>query len=314
MLLDSFMLALDSVVPFLIYMAFGYAVVRASVITESGLHKTNTIVFRCFFPILMFKNFYTMDLSKSFDIKAIFFTVASSFILIFIYIAIVRKATSVNARRSVIIQALFRSNTVLFSLPLALSVCGESGSNLASVLVAIMVPINNIAAVSILEYYSGKKLRPLELLKDLITNPLILGAVLGSIALVFKINFPACVYKPIEAFSNLTTPISLFILGGTLHFSSVFKEIKTISIVMLFKLILVPAIIVLITYLIGFSGEQIFVILTIFATPVAVASYTMACNMGGDGNLAGELVASSTILSIFTIFLWIVALRSIGIV
>ena len=50
------------------------------------------------------------------------------------------------------------------------------------------------------------------------------------------------------------------------------------------------------------------------ATPVATASFSMAQNMGGDGDLAGELVVSSTIISIVTLFLWIFLMSSLGLI
>ena len=39
----------------------------------------------------------------------------------------------------------------------------------------------------------------------------------------------------------------------------------------------------------------------------------MSQSMGGDGELAGEMLAISTVSSMFTIFLWIIALNSIGV-
>ena len=46
--------------------------------------------------------------------------------------------------------------------------------------------------------------------------------------------------------------------------------------------------------------------------PVAVSSYTMAANMGGDGELAGEYVVLSTVLSIGTLFAFIFVYNMVG--
>jgi predicted permease len=43
--------------------------------------------------------------------------------------------------------------------------------------------------------------------------------------------------------------------------------------------------------------------------PTAVSSYTMAQQMGGDGELAGEIVVFTTGVSIITIFIWIFVLK-----
>ncbi len=52
----------------------------------------------------------------------------------------------------------------------------------------------------------------------------------------------------------------------------------------------------------------------VFATPVAAASYPMAQSMGGDADLAGEYVVISTLLSIFTIFGWILLLKNMALI
>ena len=57
-----------------------------------------------------------------------------------------------------------------------------------------------------------------------------------------------------------------------------------------------------------------FIFLVTYAAPVATASYSMAQNMGGDGELAGELVAVSTVTSAFTIFGWIFVLKMMGLI
>ena len=62
----------------------------------------------------------------------------------------------------------------------------------------------------------------------------------------------------------------------------------------------------------GFRGQSLCAMMVIFAAPSAVASYPMAVAMGADGQLAGQIVCATTILSVITIFLWTFALKSFG--
>ncbi len=78
------------------------------------------------------------------------------------------------------------------------------------------------------------------------------------------------------------------------------------------KLILVPALMAFIMYRLSFDPIELFVVFCTFATPVAAASYPMAQSMGGDGDLAGEYVMVTTLLSIVTIFTWILVLKNFG--
>ena len=49
-------------------------------------------------------------------------------------------------------------------------------------------------------------------------------------------------------------------------------------------------------------NEQIAILMVAFGAPVAVSSYTMACNVNADSELAGQLVVATSLFSIFTMF------------
>ena len=312
--MENLQIAANAVIPFIIYIAFGYAVRGFKIVTEDFLRKLNQIVFKCFFPILMFNNFSQMDLGKTLSGRFLISFLGAFAVVFILACLLVPVFVKENPRRGVIIQALFRSNAILFALPLAESVSGTEGYMLASLCVSFTVPIYNVLAVVVLEYYSGKKPSPLQLLKKVLTNPLILGAIAGALFLLLPFDLPVFLAKPVKAFTDLTTPLSLFILGGTLHFSAFGKNMQAILVTMGLKLVLIPLALVLVSVPLGFSGIERFVALIFFATPVAVSSYTMAANMGGDDELAGHFVAVSTALSLFTLFGWIYVLKSMGLI
>ena len=52
--------------------------------------------------------------------------------------------------------------------------------------------------------------------------------------------------------------------------------------------------------------------MVMLAAPTAVSSFTMAEQMGGDGELAGQLVVFTSAVSIITIFLWIFLIKQYG--
>ena len=87
---------------------------------------------------------------------------------------------------------------------------------------------------------------------------------------------------------------------------------RTIGMVLLIRLVVLPLVMLVLAWLIGLRGVELFLVLMIFGTPVATASYPMAQNMGGDGLLAGQLVFTSTVFSLGTIFAFIFALSRLG--
>lgn len=312
--MQSFLIAVNAVMPFLIYISFGYGVRSSGLVDEAFMNQLNKLIFRAFFPILMFNNLYKVEHGFTLNGKMVVTAILSVLILQAALIVIVPRMVKENPRRGVIIQAIYRSNFVLFGIPLAANLFGDEGTILASMMVAIVIPIYNVTAVVILEMFHGGKSSPQVLVKNVCTNPLILGALVGLIFYILRIKLPSSVESTVTQFANLTTPLALFVLGGTLHFSAIKGNLKYVVPSMTIKLLILPAIITVIATAMGFSNVERFVLFEMFATPVATASYSMAQNMGGDGELAGEFVVISTAVSVFTIFLWVFFLTHFGIV
>ena len=119
----------------------------------------------------------------------------------------------------------------------------------------------------------------------------------------------------LRALSHMGHPadkIELIVLGGTMHFSQVHQNRRIIVPVVAVKMVVIPAIVLAITLLLPLSAPERFMILLTFAAPTASASYPMAENMGGDGPLAGQLVAFSSAISVVTLFLWVAGMGAAG--
>ena len=305
--MDNFLLAVNAVMPFIIYMGIGMLLVKFRFTTREFLQKLNTLAFKAFFPFMMFRNFASMDLSNGVDIGFVIFSLVFFSVLVAVLVFVIGKTNLVPQRnqKPVIIQGLFRSNSILFAMPLAETLAGTAGVQAASFLVAAMVPFYNITAVVVLEAYQGERSSLPVLLKKIITNPLIIGAIIGTIYVLLPFELPSFIMKPVNAVADMTTPLALIILGGTLQFTSFRKHIKQLTAVVILKLIVIPGLVIFLYQLFHFTEAQNLALFAIYATPVAVSSYTMAANMGGDTDLAGEIVAATTAASLLTIFLWI---------
>lgn len=312
--MNSFIIALNAVFPFLFYISFGYLTRAAGIVDEEFMKKLNQMTFRMFFPLMMFYNLYDREPNQ--ELNYIFVTAAvfSVLLLILLLFLIVPGMVKENPRRGVLIQGIYRSNFVLFAIPLTENIFGHEGTATASMLVAIIVPIYNVTSIILLEYFRGGSIRPLTLVKKVLSNPLILGAVAGGIAVMLNLRLPSCIETPVSQFSSMTTPLALFVLGGTLRFSSMRSNLKYLLPAIAAKLILLPAIALITARAMSFEPLETFIYFTMFATPTATASYPMASNMGGDGALAGELVVLSTCISVITIFLWVFFMNSRGII
>ena len=311
--MNNLIIAMNAVVPLLFYVVFGYIARNRGLVDVPFLKRLNGFVFHAFFPFIMFQNMYTMDFSESHGGRLLTFAMVSLFALIALLLLIVPRVVHEDSRKGVIIQALFRSNTLLFALPLMESVYGQQGAAITTWILAFMIPCYNIASVLILEHFRGGRSSAGKLIRDVLHNPLIIGAIAGLAFALSPLTMPECLAVPISKVAGLATPMALFCLGGNLEFSSMFRHLRYIIPVLLLKLILIPAVIVLLMVRLGFNQIETFAVFCTFATPIAAASYAMSQEMGGDADLAGELLLCSTVVSGITLFFWIYLMKSLGV-
>lgn len=311
--MSSLLVSLNTVLPFILYMAFGYGVRRKGIVSTEDLRKLNRIVFTAFFPLMMFDNIYSMKSADFLRPAFVIFSVGSVVTVLLISTVAVPRIVKDRSRIPVVIQGIYRSNILLFAIPITQNLFGDTPVLMATSLVVLIVPIYNVAAVILLEYYSGKtRSSAIVLLKNILSNPLIKGVLVGLLFRMAGIGVPQTIMKVVRQFSGMTTPLALFILGGTLQFGAMRKNGKCIAAVLFTKLIAVPAVLLLVSGFFGFNPTERFVIFTLFATPIATAAFPMAQAMGADSELAAELIVMSTTISVVTLFFWIFGMQAVG--
>ena len=305
-------LSFNVVVPLFLMLVLGYSLKQIRVYDEHTISGMNQLVFKVFLPLLLFINIYQTDVAGVFDLKLMLVAVLGvlgSFFMTWLIIAWIEKD---NRKRGVLIQGIFRSNFEIFGIPVTTSLFGGEATGAAALLVAVIVPIFNMLSVVILEIYRGSRINVPKILKGIITNPLIIGSVTGLLCLLLHIKIPLVLEKTISDLSKVTTPLALVILGGSFTFSSMKGNVKQIAIGVLGKLVIVPVICLSFALLIGIRGVGLAISMSIFASPTAVSSFSMAKQMDGDADLAGHLVVLGSMLSVVTMFIWIFIFKQGG--
>ncbi len=306
--MKSLQLSFAAVAPIFLLMLTGYILRAARVGSKAVFDGINKLIFRAFLPILLFYNIYNTDKHAVFDGKLILFCVLGILCVFTLGYFVVYKCTEENTRRGVMLQGFFRSNVAFLGIPLVGYVCGENATGLASLTVAVVVPLVNILAVICLERFRHGKPKMTLLVKGIIKNPLVIGCGIGLVFLLFDIKLPFVLETAVSDLAGIATPLAMVVLGAGFTFLSLKGYGKEILITVFAKLVIIPLLAVLSAVLFGFRGEALVCILCTFATPVAVASFSMAQEMGGDEKLASHLVVVSSALCIVTLFGWIFVL------
>lgn len=301
--MESFTVCLNAVLPIFLLMAVGYAARCFHLLDRADVAKINKIIFRAFMPAMVFYNIYSSDLSSAVRGSLLGYAVLgvlAEFLLSLGYALLFVKERS---RRGVVIQGLFRSNFVIIGLPIAESLVGGDLGPVA-ILLAAVVPVFNILSVISLAIFNGQKPDWKKVAADILENPLIIGSAVGIAALLAGIRLPAPLETVVSQMSAASSPMLLFLLGAFFRFGGMGGHLRELAAVCLGRLVVFPALFLGLAAVMGFRGVELVSLLGVFASSTAIASFTMAQQMGGDAELAGDIVVWTSALCSFTLFGW----------
>lgn len=307
------MISANAVLPMCLVMALGYGTRRLGWIRREEISAINKIAFRIFLPCLLYYNVYCSDLSGSFDPLLMAYAVGGVLLTFGLSIGYTLLTEKLPERRGVMIQGMFRSNYVIMGIPVATALLGADQLGTVSILIAVVVPLFNMLSVVVLEVFRGQKPKPLHILGQIAKNPLVIGSVLGILTLAAGIRLPHILEQTIQNISAIASPLQLFLLGAFFQFSGLKTYRRELVTVSAAKLIVAPGLFLGLGALLGFRGVAFVSLIGVFASPTAVNSFTMAQQMGGDAELAGDIVVTTSAVSILTMFLWIFLFKSLGV-
>ena len=294
-------------------MAVGYLSRELRWVSGGAFEQMNLVVFRVLMPCLLFYNIYASPIEEVFDSGLIAYGVASVFVLFAACAFAARALTADPAKRGVALQAMFRSNFLIYGLPIVQSLYGSRAGE-TSLLISAIVPVFNGLAVVALEMFRGGKVRASSIAKNIATNPLIIATVLGLACSAAGIRLPAIAENAMGSVAGAATPVALIVLGGTFRRQSLKQNLGLLIPVTAVRLVAAPGVFLAAAVALGFRDVELLALVTLFGSPVAVSSFSMAHQMGGDSEFAGQTVLLTTVASVFTIFMWVSAFNYLGLI
>lgn len=311
-MLENFIIAAEAVLPVFLLILLGMGARRLRLLDDLELKHVNNAVFQVMFPFMMFYNIYTADFSGVLDPGYFAFCVGMLFVIYALGTVTALLTGKENRSRGALIQAVYRGNLVLMGIPVMENLMGEEALGLTTIMLAVIVPLYNILAVVTLEVFRGGKMHPGIIMKKILTNPLILGALAGICAVALRVQVPDILLKPIGQVASAATPAALLIMGASFYFRSVRDNLRNIVLGVLGKLVIGPGLALTAGYFLGFRGIPLALLIVIFGAPCAVSSYTMAQQMDSNAELAAGCLIFSSLFSCVTICGWIFIFKSLG--
>ncbi len=312
-MLANLLFCLNATVPIFLLMVLGY-IFKITHIFDEGLTKgINSFVFKIALPVLVYQELATSDVEELWDTGFVVFCFVATLASILIGFGLSFLFKEKNIRPE-FIQGTYRSSAALLGVGIATNLYGSAG--MTPLMIIGAVPLYNVAAVIVLT--CGKNQGALSkavvkrTLLGVITNPIIIGIVLGMIRSCIPVGI--LLPKTLGYVSALATPLGLMALGASFDFKEAITKLGPTLIATFLKLIGFSAIWIPIAIALGYTHEKMVAILIMTGSPTTVSSFVMSKSMGYNGTVSAGIVMLTTILSAFTLTLWLYILRTMGVI
>lgn len=332
-----FTTAFNAILPILLLILLGNFLRRIGFLSDEFVKVGNKFVFHVCLSCSLFINVYDIRNLASIQWDFIAYVVAAIFVLFLLGFIAALSASKDPGQRGVVLHGVFRSNFAIIGLSLAAALGSQEASTVASVVSAFAMPLYNIFGVIALSIFSNapktEKRGIKSVVLSIVKNPMIVGAFLGLVCLVIR-ELQTCifgevvfsvkdrlpfVYSALNSLKTLTSPLALVVLGAQFQFSAVKGMFRQIAVGTMWRIVVAPALcvggaVLLSTYtdLLHCGANEYPALIALFGSPAAVSTAVMAGQMGGDEQLATQIVVWSSIGSVFTIFLQVCILMAAG--
>lgn len=305
--------SLEVVLPLFIIMMAGWLAVRRGIISRAVANGLSSLVYWFLLPSMMFVTVVDSHTVTAADLwPSIWMSLGVILTSVFL-LAFIPRIEKDHAKSGAIVQAIQRGNLTVYGLPFAIAVLGAGNLGNLGVILSIVVFVGNVLAALEVEIFTQEKVNVGRVLLGTIKNPIIIAAVLGFVCKGLGFVVPAVIMSPIRTLGGATSAVAFIALGGSFTMASTIKNRRNIILASLIKLVIQPLVFVLIgTLALGYRDMLLVALLCVFATPSPVSSTAMVKAMGGDTDLAGEIVAITTFLSIPTLFIFVYVFKLLG--
>lgn len=314
--MEDLIFSLNATIPLFLTMVLGLLFRKMKLFNDSFLNGMNSFVFKVALPAALFNDLAGEDFFKIWDIKFVLFCFVVTLICISVSI-VLAKCMKLGDETGEFAQASYRSSAGIMGIAFMENIYGNAG--MAPLMIAAAVPLYNVMAVIILSIFkpNGGRLSKetlIKTLKGIVTNPIILGIIIGMLWSILKLPRPGIMMKTVKYLANVSTPLGLMAVGASFEIGSVMGRLKPALIASGSKLVIWCAVFIPAAVMLGFTHEKLLAILVMLGSPTTVSCFIMAKNMGHKGTLTTNAVMITTLLSAFTLTGWVYLLRVMGLV
>jgi predicted permease len=299
--------------------AIGYAAGRTGYLSTDAARGIADFAFRIAIPALLFHTVVTAKFEgvAPLGVIASFFGAVAAVwaITTALAFAIGRPAAD---HPSLAISATF-GNTVMLGLPIGASTLGQEALAPISAIIACHSPILLLTATlhaAGVGNHGADGARPTvreaitSVLRQLAAQPLVIAIFAAVMWRLSGLPLPTPVLMTAEMLARAGVPAALISLGLSLATFKITGDARTVSLLLVLKLVLMPAIAAGLAFALALPPLSFAVVVMMAALPAGANAYLFSSHTGHAVNVASGAVAIGTAVSAVTLSLILLALKS----
>lgn len=292
-------------VPDFLLILCGFVLCRCTALNRSVWDGVERLVYYLLFPVLLFNSILKSPLQPGATLSlglAGLTVVASGVLLAYALRLLPGVDPQLHASGA---QTAFRFNSFI-ALALAERLAGPQGLAWVALLIALCVPLCNVAAVWPLARHGGQGY-----LREILRNPLILATVSGLLANLAGLHFPEAVAAALQRLGLAALPLGLMAVGAGLKLGGLKAAPGLAAALLSIRHALLPLLAIGLCFWLALPPGQSLVLVSFAALSTAPSAYVLAVRMGGNGAFVAGLVTVSTLLCALSVPLWLAVLAAV---
>jgi malonate transporter and related proteins len=288
--------------PDFLLIALGFVICRTTALDRPVWDATERLVYWLLFPVLLFGAIVRSPLDPARTLTLAALGLCTVALGVAIAHALGHWPGVDRHRHASGAQTAFRFNSYV-GLALADRLAGPDGVAAIALLIALCVPLCNVAAVWALARHGGQAFG-----RELVRNPLIVATVAGLAANLAGLQLPQLATTAVERIGAAALPLGLMAVGAGLQLGGLRGGWPLATALLSVRHAVLPAFAIAAAVALALPPVQALVLVAFAALPTASSAYVLAARMGGDGPYVAGLVTLSTLLGMVSVPLALAAL------
>ena len=293
-------------IPDFLLIIVGFVLCRYTAINRPVWDAAERLVYYVLFPVLLFNSILKSPLQPAQTLNLVAAAVGTVACGIVLSLSL-KHCPGVDARLHASgAQTAFRFNSYI-ALALSERLGGPQGLAWMALMIALCVPLCNVAAVWPLARHGGHAYG-----RELLRNPLIISTLAGLGANLVGLHLPEALATTMQRIGLAALPLGLMAVGAGLRFGGLKASPALASAFLTLRHAVLPAIAIGLTAMLALPAQQRLIVVLFAALPTSASAYVLAARMGGDGAFVAGLVTVSTLLGMVSIPVWLEVLAALG--